>query len=475
MPTKFRAVAFARPFFALVLVLIVSACSEEVVDLNAAKEQFCTDVETYVTALDQYGGLFEDQEITVGDLQSAADDLGPARDAVNESAQTFQEAAEAANPGDSVEVELVDPEIIAAVEDAEATFENASSGVRPNTPVVEAGARFTAAAYELQVQWTRLFAGAGCIEDEAAARAWLSDYVAALQTDLQTAGYYRGSVDGIYGELTVAAVEQLQTDAGLPVTGLMDPPTQAALAAILGQQQSAQVGSLQGILTATGYYSGPIDGVWSDELEAALIAAQEDLGVPATGVVDAATLAAFRAALEEAGAEPPPSTTTPAPPPTSAPGTTVPDRTTTTAEATTTTSAPAPAEGNLLEVLDEAGSFTQLLAAIDAAGLTEQLSGGGPFTLFAPTDEAFEALGELPTDPAALADVLNYHVVADDLDGFELAALDAVTTVQGGDIQVAVDSGSIVLNGASTVTISNVAASNGTAHVVNAVLQPPAG
>jgi uncharacterized surface protein with fasciclin (FAS1) repeats len=186
-------------------------------------------------------------------------------------------------------------------------------------------------------------------------------------------------------------------------------------------------------------------------------------------------MAAFRAALEEAGAEPPPSTTTPAPPPTSAPGTTVPDRTTTTAEATTTTSAPAPAEGNLLEVLDEAGSFTQLLAAIDAAGLTEQLSGGGPFTLFAPTDEAFEALGELPTDPAALADVLNYHVVADDLDGFELAALDAVTTVQGGDIQVAVDSGSIVLNGASTVTISNVAASNGTAHVVNAVLQPPAG
>jgi uncharacterized surface protein with fasciclin (FAS1) repeats len=459
----------------LLVTLAIAACSEEVVDLNAAKEQFCSDVETYVTALDQYGGLFQDQEITVGDLQDAADELGPARDAVTASAETFQEAAEAANPGDDVEVELVDPEIITAVDDAEATFENASSDVRPNTPVVEAGARFTAAAYELQVQWTRLFADAGCIEDEPAARAWVTDYVKALQTDLQTAGYYRGNVDGIYGDQTIAAVEQLQTDAGLPVTGLMDPPTQAALAEILGQQQSAQVGSLQGILTATGYYSGPIDGVWSDELEDALMEAQEDLGVPATGIVDAATLAAFRAALEEAGAEPPPPTTAPTPPPTSAPGTTVPDRTTTTEAATTTTAAPAPAEGNLLQVLDEAGNFTQLLAAIDTAGLTEQLSGGGPFTLFAPTDEAFEAFGELPTDPAVLADLLLYHVVADDLDGFELAGLDSVTSAQGADIQITVDNGSIVLNGASTVTIANVAASNGTAHVVNAVLQAPGG
>ena len=85
-------------------------------------------------------------------------------------------------------------------------------------------------------------------------------------------------------------MERLQEDFDLPVTGLLDPASQAALAEVLGQQESAQVAALQGILTATGHYGGPIDGVWSPEVEEALKELQTDLGVPATGVVDAATL-----------------------------------------------------------------------------------------------------------------------------------------------------------------------------------------
>ncbi len=130
--------------------------------------------------------------------------------------------------------------------------------------------------------------------------------------------------------------------------------------------------------------------------------------------------------------------------------------------------------GGILDALAEAGQFSQLLAAIETAGLTETLSGPGPLTLFAPTDEAFSQLAEpLPTDPEALQAILLYHVVEDDLNGFELGDVSAVTTAQGSDIAVSVDQGQIVLNGSSTVTVTNVPGSNGIAHVVNVVLAPP--
>jgi uncharacterized surface protein with fasciclin (FAS1) repeats len=459
-----------------VMALAFAACGQsEEIDIAEAQAQFCSDVEAYVTTLDTYGGLFEDVELTVGDVQSAAADLDPAREAVLDSAATFQEAVQA-DPDSAVSIDIVEPESISAVEEADAAFADAISGIDQRTPVVEAGVAFTSAAYQLQVAWALLFADAGCIEDEAQATQWVSDYVTALQTDLAAAGYYTGRVDGIYGPMTIAAVEQLQEEAGLPVTGLVDPATQAALASALGQRQSAEVGALQGILTATGYYSGPVDGQWSAEVEEALKALQADLGVPATGVVDAATLRAFEAALAEAGNPPPTTSTTPGAVTTTAP------EPVTTAAPTTTTAAPdttapptttPPVSGGILDVLAESGQFTQLLAAIDAAGLTETLGGPGPFTLFAPTDEAFGGLAEpLPTEPEALAAVLLYHVVEDNLDGFELMGLSSVATAQGGELAVTVDQGQIVLNGISTVTISNVLGSNGTVHVVNAVLLP---
>ncbi len=472
-----------------IIVALVSACSGDEIDIEEAQAQFCSDVEEYVTALDNYGGLFEDVELTVGDVQTAGEDLEPAREAVLDSAAQFREAVEA-DPDAAVEIVLVDPESIEVVEEAEAAFDDAVAGIDQRTLVTEAGVSFTSAAYALQVAWTRLFLDAGCLDEEGLAQAsqWVSDYVTALQTDLATAGYYNGEIDGVYGPDTIEAVERLQEDSGLEVTGLMDPATQAALAEVLGQQESAQVAALQGILTTTGHYGGPIDGVWSLELEEALKEFQTELGVPATGVVDAATLRAFEAALAEAGVPPPPPPTTPAPEATSPPATTVPPATaapappTTQAPATTqpappTTQAPPPTipvvEDGILEVLAAAGQFGQLLAAIDAAGLTETLSGPGPFTLFAPTDEAFAQFGELPTDPEALQALLLYHVVEANLNGFDLMGMSSVPTAQGSEIAVSVEQGEILLNGSSTVTIANVIGSNGTAHVVNAVLIPP--
>ena len=469
---------------ALVLVgLLLSACSDEV-DVEEAQAQFCSDVEEYVGALDTYGGLFEDVELTVGDVQAAGDNLDPAREAVLDSAQTFREAVET-DPNSPVSIELLDSASIEAVQEAEAAFDDAVAGIDQRTLVTEAGVAFTSAAYALQVAWVRLFADAGCIEDEAQATQWVSDYVTALQTDLRNAGFYSGDIDGIYGPATIAAVEQLQEQAGLPVTGLMDPATQRALADLLGQQESAQTAALQGILTATGHYSGPIDGIWSPEVEEALKALQTELGVEPTGVIDAETLRAFEAALIAAGNPPPTTTTTVAgaapttvPPRRTTTTTAAPAVTTTTQAAATTTTAPEPpptvpvVEDGVLEVLAASGEFTQLLAAIDAAGLTDMLSGPGPFTLFAPTDEAIAAGEPLPTDPAELEALLLYHVAEENLSAFDLLEMATVPTASGGQIAVTEENGEITLNGASTVTITNIIGSNGTAHAINAVLVP---
>jgi peptidoglycan hydrolase-like protein with peptidoglycan-binding domain len=447
-------------------------------DVAAAQAQFCADVEDYVRELDTYGGLFEEVELTVGDVEDAGQALDPARQAVLDSAQAFREAVEA-DPTPGIEIELVDPENITAVENAERAFDDAIAGIRPTTTVREAGAGFTSAAYALQVAWTRLFVDAGCLDEEgeAGARQWVSDYVRALQTDLRAAGYYTGGVDGIYGPATIEAVERLQEDAGLPVSGLVDPATQVALTAALAGRESAQVGALQGILISTGYYPGPVDGRWSPTLEEALKEFQTELGVPATGVVDTETLRAFELKLAEAGVPPPTTTTILDVTTTVAPETTTtaPPETTTTVVESTTTTVPEALPG-ILEVLAETGRFGQLLAAIEAAGLTDTLAGPGPFTLFAPPDEAFAALGEdVPSDPEALQALLLGHVVSQGLTAFELAELETVPTAGGGTVGVTLEEGFLVLDGSSTVTIANVVAGNGIVHVVNTVLTGTSG
>ncbi len=156
------------------------------------------------------------------------------------------------------------------------------------------------------------------------------------------------------------------------------------------------------------------------------------------------------------------------------------------AETTTTTAAPVTTEAMEEEMTEDtivdvavANEFNTLVAAVQAAGLVETLQGDGPFTVFAPTDEAFAALPEgtlesLLEDPEALADILTYHVVAGSVLAEDVVGLDAATTVQGSDIAIAVVDGGVVLNGSANVVATDVKASNGVVHVIDAVILPPA-
>ena len=133
--------------------------------------------------------------------------------------------------------------------------------------------------------------------------------------------------------------------------------------------------------------------------------------------------------------------------------------------------------GTIVDVAVGAGNFTTLVAAVTAADLVETLSGTGPFTVFAPTDEAFAALPAgvldallLPENKALLAQILTYHVVS----GMVMAAdvTDGeVATVEGQKVKLST-MGGVSVNGAKVVA-ADVAASNGVIHAIDAVILPP--
>ncbi len=134
--------------------------------------------------------------------------------------------------------------------------------------------------------------------------------------------------------------------------------------------------------------------------------------------------------------------------------------------------------GDIVTVAVEAGDFEILATALDAAGLVETLQGEGPFTVFAPTDEAFAALpeGTLETlleeeNLDQLTAILTYHVVpgmvtSEDIEPGE------VETVEGSVLTIAVEDGTVMVNDATVVT-ADVKASNGVIHVIDTVLLPP--
>jgi peptidoglycan hydrolase-like protein with peptidoglycan-binding domain len=194
------------------------------------------------------------------------------------------------------------------VKQATTEFDTAQSAITPDTPLTTASEQFNAAVVALEFSWLRLFADAGCLTDEqqVAAAATVSAYTAALQTDLTEAGFYTGAVDGVYGPVTVASVEALQTASGLPVTGTVDKATADALQTALfgtagaaAQESVASTAAVQQTLKLVGFWDGPVDGVWSPELTDAVKAFQTELGVEPTGVVDAATVSAFQQALAD--------------------------------------------------------------------------------------------------------------------------------------------------------------------------------
>ena len=132
---------------------------------------------------------------------------------------------------------------------------------------------------------------------------------------------------------------------------------------------------------------------------------------------------------------------------------------------------------NIVETAREAGSFTTLLAAVDAAGLGGTLADGGPFTVFAPTDEAFAKLPAgtveaLLADPAKLTGVLTYHDVPGRVTAAEVSALTSATTVQGEELPISTDGGVRVAE--ANVVSADIEAVNGVIHVIDRVLLPAA-
>ncbi len=134
--------------------------------------------------------------------------------------------------------------------------------------------------------------------------------------------------------------------------------------------------------------------------------------------------------------------------------------------------------GTIAEVASGNPDFSTLVAAVTAAGLAETLSGDGPFTVFAPTNEAFEALPEglvdtllLEENRDVLTQILTYHVVPGEVTS-DMVAPGDVATVEGSDITVSVaDDGTVMVNDAAVVAV-DVMASNGVIHVIDAVLVP---
>jgi len=140
-------------------------------------------------------------------------------------------------------------------------------------------------------------------------------------------------------------------------------------------------------------------------------------------------------------------------------------------------------EPELADIVDTAiadGRFTTLVAAVQAAELVDTLKGEGPFTVFAPTDDAFAALPEgtldsllLPENKQALTDILLYHVVAGKVMAADVVGLSSATTVLGQDLAINVDMGNVYLNESVQVIITDIETSNGVIHVIDAVLLPP--
>ncbi|MBA6251107.1 MULTISPECIES: fasciclin domain-containing protein [unclassified Colwellia] len=133
---------------------------------------------------------------------------------------------------------------------------------------------------------------------------------------------------------------------------------------------------------------------------------------------------------------------------------------------------------DIVDVAAANGSFNTLVAAVKAGGLVDTLKGKGPFTVFAPTDEAFAKLpaGTVemllkPENKDKLVSILTYHVVAGKVMSTDVVKVDSASTVQGQMLMVKVDGGNVMINNAKVI-MADVKASNGVIHVIDTVLMP---
>ena len=138
------------------------------------------------------------------------------------------------------------------------------------------------------------------------------------------------------------------------------------------------------------------------------------------------------------------------------------------------------AASDIVDTAVSAGSFKTLVAAVKAAGLVETLKGKGPFTVFAPTDEAFAKLPEgtvanllKPENKDQLIAVLTYHVVPGKVMAADVVKLKSAKTVQGQEVTIKVEKGKVMLDGAQVLK-TDIACSNGVIHVIDSVILPKA-
>jgi uncharacterized surface protein with fasciclin (FAS1) repeats len=133
-------------------------------------------------------------------------------------------------------------------------------------------------------------------------------------------------------------------------------------------------------------------------------------------------------------------------------------------------------EKNIVETAVAAGSFKTLVTAVKAAGLVETLSGPGPFTVFAPTDDAFAKLPEgtiaaLLQDKEKLTGILTYHVVAGKVMASDVVNLDSAKTVNGQSLTITVKDGKVMVDNAMVIK-TDIVCSNGVIHVIDTVVLP---
>ena len=136
-------------------------------------------------------------------------------------------------------------------------------------------------------------------------------------------------------------------------------------------------------------------------------------------------------------------------------------------------------EKNIVETAVDAGKFTTLAKALSESGLVDTLEGKGPFTVFAPTDEAFAKLpaGTVesllkPENKDKLVAILTYHVVPGEVKAADVVKLNEAKTVNGKMVSVKANGGTVMINN-SKVTATDIVASNGVIHVIDSVLLPP--
>ena len=142
------------------------------------------------------------------------------------------------------------------------------------------------------------------------------------------------------------------------------------------------------------------------------------------------------------------------------------------------TAKPSQAKADIVDTAVAAGQFNTLAAALTAAGLVDTLKGKGPFTVFAPTDEAFAALpaGTVedllkPENKDKLVAILTYHVVPGRYPASRVGGLDEATTVNGDTVDIVAANGGVMIDGANVV-MADVTATNGVIHVIDTVLMP---